>query len=683
MSTFQEFLSKEGKGDEGEEIQSLLQSQDNASQHHQGGNSDVIQERNSDVPLSPVNDDITHNSITTDETRINAQEDTVLSEATESDYEERNSDSTSEDTAQLTNVEGINSVVESPINNAPKSGESTHHMVTRSKSKLVNQALITSTSSSVYEPTTLTEALQHPHWITAMNEELNALFENGTWILVPRRSDMHVIGSKWVYKTKLLPNGKIERFKARLVAKGYNQVQGVDFSETFSPVIRHATVKLVLSLAIVHKWTIKQLDVKNAFLHGVLTDTVFMEQPPGFSNPSYPNHVCKLKKAIYGLKQAPRAWFNKFSDYLLSIGFFCSMADPSLFVLHSDKGTILLLLYVDDIIITGNNTSLLNSVILQLSCEFAMKDLGRLHYFLGIEVLYFEEGILLTQKKYAADLLKKTKLLYSKSVSTPLVPKHDLHASEVTFVDPKEYRCIVGALQYLTLTRPDIAHSVNLVCQFMQAPTLKHLQAVKRILRYIKGTLDYGLRILSQSSLTLYGFSDADWAGCSITRRSTSGFCIYLGSNCISWSSRKQPTVARSSAEAEYRSLASAAAELTWLTYILRDVGVSLYTPPVLYCDNLSALYMTVNPILHARTKHIELDYHFVREKVAKGALITKFVCSFDQIADIFTKGLSNSHFMLLRSKLGVSTAPSSLRGSVKESQQNQGQINTKIRISS
>ncbi|XP_019227754.1 PREDICTED: uncharacterized protein LOC109209041 [Nicotiana attenuata] len=202
---------------------------------------------------------------------------------------------------------------------------------------------------------------------------------------------------------------------------------------------------------------------------------------------------------------------------------------------------------------------------------------------------------------------------------TPLAQKHGLQEAARKAVDPSAYRSIVGSLQYLTFTRPDITHAVNLASQFMQNPNSMHLQAVKRILRYVKGTIDHGLKVISQSSFRLYAFSDADWAGCTITRRSTTGYSIHLGANCVSWSLRKQNTVARSSAEAEYRALAATAAELTWISYILQDIGMYIKTAPVLFCDNLSALYMTTNPVMHARTKHVELDYHFVREKVAQG----------------------------------------------------------------
>ncbi|RWR75576.1 Zinc finger, CCCH-type [Cinnamomum micranthum f. kanehirae] len=554
-----------------------------------------------------------------------------------------------------------------------------HPMLTRAKSGMVKPNPRYSSSDYALtaelipkEPKSIKSALQHQGWLSAMQEEITALNQNGTWILVPRTSNMNVVGCKWVYKTKLRADGSLERLKARLVAKGFNQVEGIDFSETFSPVVKPATIRIVLTIALAHNWDIRQLDVKNAFLNGHLHENVFMEQPPRFAHPVYPHHVCHLKKALYGLRQAPRAWFDRFSIFLLSIGFFCSTADSSLFICHGHLGPIFLLLYVDDIILTGNNPFFVTWVLDRLHQEFAMKDLGYIHYFLGIQVQRFPGGLFLNQTKYASELLEKALMHACKPIPTPMVQKLQPSTSaNALFPDPQLYQSLVGGLLYLTFTRPDISYSVNYVCQFMHNPTTFHFQLVKRILRYVRGTITYGIHLLSNSSLKLYAFSDADWAGCPLTRRSTTGYCTYLGSNCISWSSKRQPTVARSSTEAEYRALASTAAEITWLTYILRDIGLYLFQPPILFCDNISALHMTVNPVFHARTKHIELDYHFVREKVALGSLVTRFVPSTSQVADILTKPLSRHQFEHLRVKLGVQPAsPPSLKGCVEDKSQ-------------
>jgi hypothetical protein len=539
-----------------------------------------------------------------------------------------------------------------------------HPMITRRKAR-THLGLISSRSPSPLEPHNLSSALQSPHWLQAMREELTALHHQHTWDLVPRHDSMNIVGSRWVFKTKLKSDGSVERFKARLVAKGYSQLEGIDFTETFSPVIKPTTIRLVLSLAITHGWPIRQLDVKNAFLHGHLKEVVYMEQPLDF--------LILLFLLMFV------AFARLFMDSnkhlvlgLIDLALFCYILVSLVvelihFYLFFETHTalILLLVYVDDIIVTSNQSSLLINIISQLSTEFCMKDLGPLHFFLGTEVNHFSGGLFLSQQKYARDILSKASMSSCNPIGTPLAQKLKLHSKDDSSVNATYFRSLVGALQYLTLTRLDFTHAVNLVYQFMHQPGLSHLQAVKRILRYLQGTLHYGIRLLSRSSLNLYGFSDADWAGCPDTRRSTTGYSIYLGSNCISWTSKKQPTVSRSSAEVEYRAMASIAAELTWITHLLSDIGLTLHLPPTLFCDNISALHMTVNPVFHACTKHIELDVHFVRKKVAAGTLITRYVPSSLQVADILTKALSKDHFHSLRIKLGVlPPPPSSLRGS-------------------
>jgi hypothetical protein len=438
-----------------------------------------------------------------------------------------------------------------------------------------------------------------------MTEELTTLHQNQTWILVPRTPDMHVIGSKWVLKTKLKPDGSLDRLKARVVAKGFHQIDGIDFTETFSLVVKPSTIRMVITIAHVQRWSIRQLDVKNAFLYGFLSEDIFMEQPPGMSDSQYPQHVCKLQRALYGLKQAPRAWFDRFSTFLLKYGFLCSLADPSLFTYHADHGSLILLLYADDILLTGSNAPLVTDFIQILSSEFAMKDLGHVHHFLGIEISQSLDGLHLSQSHYALTILERANMVDCKPISTPLEAKTKTLSADTPLDDPSYFRGLVGSLQYLTLTSPDLSYSVNFVSQFMHAPNTTHLKMVHRILRFVKGTLYSRLHFTSYTTLDLSAFSDADWADCPSTRRSTTGYCIFLGKNLISWCSKKQHTISRSSTEAEYRSMANTAAEITWLTFLLKDLHIPLTTPPVLYCDNLSALHMTINPVFHARSKHI------------------------------------------------------------------------------
>jgi histone deacetylase 1/2 len=318
-------------------------------------------------------------------------------------------------------------------------------------------------------------------------------------------------------------------------------------------------------------WSLHQLDVQNAFLHGILEEEVFMRQPPGYESKTHPNYICKLDKALYGLKQVPRAWYSCLSEKLQSLGFKPSKADVSLFFFNKGGVVIFLLIYVDDIIVASSSPAATEALLKDLQADFALKDLGELHY-LGIEVKKVRDGILLKQEKYTFDLLQRVGMKNCKPMNTPMSSTDKLTAHDGELLGPKdasEYRSIVGALQYLTLTRPDISFAVNKVCQFLHRPTTVHWSAVKRILRYLQHTIGIGLRIHKSLSTLVCAFSDADWAGCSDDRRSTGGFAIYLGSNLISWGARKQATVSRSSTKAEYKSLANATIEVMWVQTLL------------------------------------------------------------------------------------------------------------------
>jgi hypothetical protein len=516
------------------------------------------------------------------------------------------------------------------------------------------------------EPSTYKQAATKPEWIQAMLLEYNALMSNQTWTLYPRPTHHNVVRNKWVFKIKQKPDGSVDRFKARLVAKGFEQLSGVDYYETFSPVVKSSTIRLILALAVQFNWIIKQLDVSNAFLHGVLDEEVYMDQPQGFVNPSYPNHVCRLHKSLYGLKQAPRAWFTRLSQALLDIGFNGSQVDTSLFLYHADQVHIFLLVYVDDIIVTGNHEGVMNKLVGKLQADFAIKDLGSLGYFLGVQANRDTTGLHLRQSKYVLDLLHRTQMADSKPARTPCVsgPKMSKFDGDL-LSNPTEFRHIFGALQYVTLTRPDIAYSVNQLSQHMHAPTSTHLTAAKRVLRYLKGTINCGLHY-RKGGIALSGFCDSDWAGNPDDRSSTTGYGIFLGPNLISWSAKKQNIVSRSSTKTEYRSLSLTTAELFWLRMLLQELHISLPSPPTLWCDNLGALGLASNPVFHARTKHIEVDVHFIREKVTNRDILLRHLSTLEQVADIFTKGHPANRFCYLRDKLKVVT-PISLQGGVKE----------------
>jgi hypothetical protein len=315
-----------------------------------------------------------------------------------------------------------------------------------------------------------------------MNEEYNALMKNHTWRLVPPQPGRNLIECKWVYKIKHKADGSVDRHKARLVAKGFKQRLGIDYDDTFSPVVKPATIRLILSLAVSQGWVLRQLDVQNAFLHGILEEEVYMKQPPGFVNSAFLSYHCKLDKALYGLKQAPRAWYSRLSDKLQSIGFTPSKADISLFFYRKGKITIFLLVYVDDIIVASSSGTAVDALLRDLKDDFAVKDLGDLHYFLGIEVSQVSDGICLSQSKYTSDLLQRADMSSCKAAPAPLAASIKISAHEgepLTSEESTKYRSIVGALQYLTLTCPDISFSVNKVCQYLHSPTSIHWTAVK------------------------------------------------------------------------------------------------------------------------------------------------------------------------------------------------------------
>ncbi|CAA7029694.1 unnamed protein product [Microthlaspi erraticum] len=542
----------------------------------------------------------------------------------------------------------------------PAPSQPTHQMATRSKHGIrkprsLMSLLVTSKHSVSPLPLSYKQALSDPNWNPAATEEFNALLKSKTWDLVPRPHGVNIIKSMWLFKHKFNADGAFARYKARLVANGKSQEAGVDFDETFSPVFKPATIRSVLHVSLARDWPIHQLDVQNAFLHGDLEETIYMFQPPGFADPKAPDHVCKLKRSLYGLKQAPRAWNSRFARFMTNIGFVASKSDASLFIYRKGDQQAYLLLYVDDIVLTASTKELLQHIIKLLKTEFPMTDMGRLHYFLGIKAEFKNGGIFLSQSAYALDIIERAGMKNCKPCATPVDLKSKLSANSGDRIDnPTAYRSLAGALQYLTFTRPDISYAVNQICLFMHDPREQHLQALKRILRYVQGTHTHGLHLQKGSINDITAYSDADWAGCPDTRRSSSGYCLYLGPNLVSWSSKRQPTVSRSSAEAEYKGVANAVAEACWLRNLLLELHCPITKASVIYCDNISAVYLSSNPVKHQRTKHIEIDIHFVREKVKIGQVKVFHVPSSLQFADIFTKGLPTMLFNDFRDSLTV-----------------------------
>jgi hypothetical protein len=510
--------------------------------------------------------------------------------------------------------------------------------------------------SSVSIPKNLQEALNNPRWKSAMVEEMEALQKNSTWKLVELPKDKKTVGCKWVFTVKHKADGSVERFKARLVAKGYTQTYGIDYQETFAPVAKINTIRVLLSLAANLEWPLQQFDVKNAFLHGDLEEEVYMDFPPGFSTSSESRKVCRLRKSLYGLKQSPRAWFGRFTHSMRKYGYHQSQSDHTLFLKHSNEGKVTaLIVYVDDIVVTGNDIMEMGKLKTYLAKEFEIKDLGTLRYFLGIEVARSKEGIFVSQRKYVLDLLVETGMLACKPIDTPIEQNHRLGEDVDDIpVDRERYQKLVGKLIYLSHTRPDIAFAVSVVSQFMHAPCEKHMEAVYRILRYLKSAPGKGLMLYKNGHLEVEGYTDVDWAGSITDRRSTSGYCTFVGGNLVTWRSKKQSVVARSSAEAEFRAMAHGICEMLWLKAMLKELGVHSKDPMKLYCDNKAAISIAHNPVQHDRTKHVEVDRHFIKEKLTEGLICTPFVRTENQLADILTKGVSNKIFNSALDKLGI-----------------------------
>nr|ADB85383.1 putative retrotransposon protein [Phyllostachys edulis] len=419
---------------------------------------------------------------------------------------------------------------------APVSND--HTMVTRGKASYQHPVKIFNLHAALISPLpkSYRGALADPNWRAAMDEEFSALKANNTWDLIPCPSSANIVTSKWVFRHKLHPNGSLDRYKARWVLRGFTQRPGIDFGETFSPVVKPATIRTVLTIAHSQEWSIHQLDVKNAFPHGTLTETVYCVQPSGFVDFAHPDYVCRLNKSLYGLKQAPRAWFNR---------------------------------------------------------------------------------LFLSQRQYILDVIERAGMSNSKPYSTPVDTSSKVSCSDGAPVsDATHYRGLAGALQYLTFTRLDITYAVQ------------------------QGAFDFGLVLHRTAISSLVAYSDVDWAGCPDTRRSTSGYGVFIGDNLISWSSKRQHTVSRSSAEAEYRAVANAVAETSWLRQLLLELHCPLQHATLVYCDN------------HQHTKHVELDLHFVRERVAVGAVRVLHVPTTSQYVDIFTKGLPSFVFAEFRLSL-------------------------------
>lgn len=497
-------------------------------------------------------------------------------------------------------------------------------------------------------------------WIAAEKSEMESLQANSTWVLVPRPKGRKVVKNRWVYAIK--HDG---RYKACLVAKGFTQVWGQDYHETFSPVARFESLRYMFAHVALEDWEMESMDVKTAFLNGDLEEEIYMEQPEGWSVPGKESWVCLLKKAIYGLKQASRQWNAKIHQSLLDQGFKRTYCDAGVYVysVETRDTTCVIILYVDDLLLIGDSKPFIDEVKRKLKQEYQMTDLGPVEHFLGLRIRRkrSERKLFVDQSKYIQTVLERFQMSNCKEARTPLPAGAVLvgNTEQATDVFRTQYQSIIGSIMYAMLgTRPDIAFAVTRLAKYAHNPSADHMRFAKYVLRYLQGTLSYALCYDGASRSGLIAYSDSDWAEDHDDRHSTSGF-VFLMANCVvSWVSRRQPTVSMSSTEAEYKAASDCCRQMAWLRNFGRELGDNMTDPTPLCLDNQGSIFLSVNPAVDCRTKHIDIRYHFIREFYEKGETEIYFVASKDQLADALTKNVPLSIIEHFRSSIGMEMIP-------------------------
>lgn len=493
-------------------------------------------------------------------------------------------------------------------------------------------------------------------WKHAMIEELEALAKNHVWDLVEPTIDQTIVDNKWTYKLKRNANGDIQRYKARLVARGFTQRKGIDYTETFSPVVRFDSIRAMLAIAASDGLHLRQFDVKTAFLYGDIEENILMKQPEGFDDGT--GRVCKLNRSLYGLKQSSRCWNKCFTDFLKDANLTATQSDPCVFTSHENDKRLILAIYIDDGLMMCSDPQQMDNLLSEMRNRFEITD-NELNLFLGLQIERGSDGsILVHQEMYAKKVLDRFNMENANPVTIPADPLHELsplaHSGNEKETSAP-YRQAIGSLMYLSVaTRPDITFAVNLASRYLETATKIHWNAVKRILKYLKGTTGYGLKFNRNQEQHVRVYSDADYAGDTDTRRSTSGVVVKFGSGTISWSSQRQHAVALSTTEAEYMAASQAAKEIIWIKTLFRELLNVTEIPATLYMDNQSAIQLIKNPVYHKRTKHIDVRYHHLRDQYEDKAFSLEFVSSKDQQADMFTKPLPRLTFQHQCQALGI-----------------------------
>jgi transposase InsO family protein len=528
---------------------------------------------------------------------------------------------------------------------------------------LTNIAVAYQTSEVTFEgaPKSLREAQSRPDWPefrAAILEELAQHQSMGTWVRSKLPPDRKAVGCRWVFAIKRNEKGEIVKYKARLVAQGFSQIPGIDYNETFAPVVRFDSLRTILSLAAINNWEVQAIDIKGAYLTADLQEDIYMRQPEGFDDGT--GNVLKLVKAIYGLKQAGHDFNNKLNGLLTDAGYTRSPADAGVYIQRRGKKVTVLTVWVDDIVLAGNSKEIIELTKRTLAKTLEIKDLGEPKLILGLEIMRDRERgtISIGQRQYIENMLKRFGFEGMAPVPTPmeankaLVKRDGPPDTDLASI----YATAIGSLMYAAIgTRPDIAFAVQNLSQFTSNPGPEHWQAVKRVFRYLSGTRSHQLTYGGHNNSTeVIGYSDADWASNPNDRKSISGYAFLLGGGAITWNSKKQTIVALSSAEAEYVAEAHAAKEAIWLRQLLDSLGFPQVNPTVIWADNQAAIKLTQNSIFHSRTKHIDTRLHFLRDKVQDNTIVYDYVPTRENIADVFTKGLPKESHTRFSEDVGV-----------------------------
>jgi hypothetical protein len=523
------------------------------------------------------------------------------------------------------------------------------------------------------EPTTYKEALAGPDsdkWLEAMNSEMESMYTNQVWNLVDLPDGVRTIKCKWVFKVKTDMDGNATVFKARLVAKGFTQVHGVDYDETFSPVAMLKSIRIILAIAAYYDYEIWHMDVKTAFLNGILEEDVYMTQPEGFVDPKNAGKVCKLKKSIYGLKQASRSWNLRFNQVIREFGFTRCEEEPCVYKKFSGSKITFLVLYVDDILLIGNDVPMLESVKDWLRKNFSMKDLGEAQYILGIKIYRDRSKRMLglSQTTYLDKVLDKFNMKDSKRGFLPMghgiqlsKTQSPVGADERSKMSKIPYASAIGSIMYAMIcTRPDVSYALSMTSRYQSDPGEKHWTAVKNILKYLNRTKDRFLVYGGEDKLSVLGYTDASFQTDKDDFRSQSGFIFTLNGGAVSWKSSKQTTIADSTSEAEYIAASEAAKEAVWIRKFITELGVvpSVADAIALYCDNSGAIAQAKEPRAHHRSKHVLRKFHLIREIIDRGDVTICKVGTDDNVADPLTKPLSQTKHEMHTTAIGIKRIP-------------------------